>query len=261
MTQPPTISTGPPSSPGGHAPPATTMLEVRDLEVLLGDYQVLWGAHLSVAQGEIVALLGPNGSGKSTLMNSISGLLRPRAGRIVFEDRAIAGEPAHRIVGHGISHVLERRRLFPYLTVRQNVWLGGYHAAARAAREEQFERVSRLFPIIAARATQPAHSLSGGEQQMVAIARGLMARPRLLMIDEPFLGLAPRVVAELTEAIRRINAEGLTVLFIEQNVELALGLASRGYILESGRTILNGTSAELLRSGEVKRIFLGDAAL
>jgi len=233
------------------------MLEVRDLQVLLGDYQVLWGARLAVAPGEIVALLGPNGSGKSTLMNSVSGLLRPRAGRITFEGREIAGEPAYRIVGRGISHVLERRRLFPYLTVRQNVWLGGYHAAARAAREEQFERVTRLFPIIATRAAQSAQSLSGGEQQMVAIARGLMARPRLLMIDEPFLGLAPRVVGELTEAIRRVNAEGLTILFIEQNVELALSIASRGYVLESGRTVVDGRSADLLRSPEVRRIFLG----
>jgi branched-chain amino acid transport system ATP-binding protein len=233
------------------------MLEVRDLEVLLGDYQVLWGTRLVVARGEIVALLGPNGSGKSTLMNSISGLLRPRAGRITFEGRAITGEPAHRIVGRGIGHVLERRRLFPHLTVRQNVWLGGYHPAARAGREEQFERVSRLFPIIGARASQAAHSLSGGEQQMVAIARGLMARPRLLMIDEPFLGLAPRVVEELTQAIKRVNAEGVTILFIEQNVELALSIASRGYVLESGHTVIDGRSADLLRSPEVRRIFLG----
>ena len=234
-----------------------TLLEVRDLQVLLGDYQVLWGTRLAVAQGEIVALLGPNGSGKSTLMNSVSGLLRPRAGTITFDGQPIAGEPAHRIVGRGISHVLERRRLFPYLTVRQNVWLGGYHAGARTGREEQFERVTRLFPIIAARAAQAAHSLSGGEQQMVAIARGLMAHPRLLMIDEPFLGLAPRVVGELTEAIRRVNAEGVTVLFIEQNVELALSIASRGYVLESGRTVIDGRSAELLRSADVRRIFLG----
>ena len=236
---------------------APAMLEVRDLDVLLGDYQALWGARLTVDRGEVVALLGPNGSGKSTLMNTVSGLLRPRAGRVVFEGESIAGEPAHRIVARGISHVLERRRLFPYLTVRQNVWLGGYHAAARADRERQYERVSALFPVIAARASQAAHSLSGGEQQMVAIARGLMARPRLLMIDEPFLGLAPRVVEELTAAIRRINAEGVTVLFIEQNVELALSLASRGFVLESGRTVIDGRSAELLRSPEVRRIFLG----
>ena len=239
------------------APAHASMLEVRELEVLLGDYQVLWGARLAVARGEIVALLGPNGSGKSTLMNSVSGLLRPRAGRITFEGATLTGEPAHRIVGRGISHVLERRRLFPHLTVRQNVWLGGYHPAARRGRAEQFERVTRLFPIIGTRANQAAHSLSGGEQQMVAIARGLMARPRLLMIDEPFLGLAPRVVDELTEAIKRVNADGVTILFIEQNVELALSIASRGFVLESGRTVVDGRSSELQRSPEVRRIFLG----
>ncbi|HEV8583900.1 MAG TPA: ABC transporter ATP-binding protein [Methylomirabilota bacterium] len=233
------------------------MLEVSGLDVLLGDYQALWGAGLAVARGEIVALLGPNGSGKSTLMNSVSGLLRPRTGAILFEGEPIAGLPAHRIVGRGVAHVLERRRLFPYLTVRQNVWLGGYHTAARGAREAEFQRVSELFPVVAARAAQAAHTLSGGEQQMVAIARGLMAQPRLLMIDEPFLGLAPRIVEQLTEAIHRISRDGVTLLFIEQNVELALSIASRGYVLESGRTVIDGPSAALLRSPEVRRIFLG----
>jgi branched-chain amino acid transport system ATP-binding protein len=231
------------------------MLEARALQVMLGDYQALWDARLAVRAGEIVAILGPNGSGKSTLMNTISGLLRPRRGDVLFDSASIAGLPPHRIVPLGISHVLERRRLFPHLTVRQNVWLGGY--AARATRAEQFQRVSELFPIIATRAGQAAHTLSGGEQQMVAIARGMMARPRLLMVDEPFLGLAPRVVEELTAAIRRINAQGVTVLFIEQNVELALGIAQRGYILESGRTVIDGRSEELLHSPEVRRIFLG----
>jgi branched-chain amino acid transport system ATP-binding protein len=225
--------------------------------VLLGDFQVLWGARLAVQAGEIVAILGPNGAGKSTLMNTVSGLARPRRGDVVFDGRPIAGLPAHRIVAHGISHVLERRRLFPYLTVRQNVWLGGYNRAARAARAETLARVTELFPLLGARGDQLAHTLSGGEQQMVAIARGLMARPRLLMVDEPFLGLAPRVVEELTAAIRRINAEGVTIVFIEQNVQLALSIASRGYILESGRTVLDGRSDELLRSPEVRRIFLG----
>src|SRR5581483_11206679 len=150
-----------------------------------------------------------------------------------------------------------RRRLFPYLTVRQNVWLGGWHPAARAARQEQLRWVTGLFPVLQARADQLAHTLSGGEQQVVAIARGLMARPRLLMIDEPFLGLAPRVVDEISEVIRKINREGVTVLFIEQNVERALALAHRGYVLESGRTVLHGRSEELLRSPEVRRIFLG----
>jgi branched-chain amino acid transport system ATP-binding protein len=233
------------------------MLEVRDLDVLLEDYQVLWGAYLEVEEGEIVALLGPNGAGKSTLMNTISGLLRPRAGRIVFRGRSIGGRPAHRVVGEGLSHVLERRRLFPYLTVRQNVLLGAWNPTARAGRDDQLERVARLFPILRERPHQLAHTLSGGEQQMVALARGLMARPRLLMIDEPFLGLAPLIIEQLTDAIRAINRDGVTVLFIEQNVERALSLAHRGYLLESGRTVLAGRSADLLRSSEIRRVFLG----
>jgi branched-chain amino acid transport system ATP-binding protein len=236
---------------------AGLILEARGLDVLLGDYQVLWGARLAVEEGEMVALLGPNGAGKSTLLNAVSGLLRPRAGEIAFRGAPIAGLPAHRIVARGLAHVLERRRLFPYLTVEQNVRLGAWAPAARAGRQAQLERVTRLFPIVAERAGQLAWTLSGGEQQMVAIARGLMAQPRLLMIDEPFLGLAPRVVAQLAEAIRRINREGVTIVFIEQNVELALSLAARGYVLESGRTVLEGRSAELLRSPEVRRIFLG----
>ena len=173
------------------------LLDATSLDVLLGDYQVLWSARCTVAAGEIAALLGPNGAGKSTLLSSISGLLRPRAGEIVFDGRAITTLPAHERVSHGISHVLERRRLFPYLTVRQNVWLGAYHAGARGGRAEQLERVTELFPIIATRANQLAHTLSGGEQQMVALARGLMSRPRLLLIDEPFLGLAPMIVGQL----------------------------------------------------------------
>jgi branched-chain amino acid transport system ATP-binding protein len=233
------------------------MLKAQGLDVLLGDYQVLWSAGLNVGEGEIVALLGPNGAGKSTLMNTISGLLRPRAGEVVFAGRPIAGLPAHRIVRHGVSHVLERRRLFPYLTVRQNVLLGSYNPAARAGREAQLRRVTELFPLIDARADQLAHTLSGGEQQMVAIARGLMARPRLLMIDEPFLGLAPRIVDQITEIMARINREGVAILFIEQHVERALAIAHRGFVLESGRTVLEGRSAELLRSPEVRKVFLG----
>ncbi len=233
------------------------MLAAQGLDVLLGDYQVLWSAHVSVGEGEIVALLGPNGAGKSTLMNTISGLLRPGAGQIEFAGRPIAGLPAHRIVREGISHVLERRRLFPYLTVRQNVLLGAYNPAARAGRAGQLRRVTELFPLIESRANQLAHTLSGGEQQMVAIARGLMAGPRLLMIDEPFLGLAPRIVAQIAEIMTRINREGVAILFIEQHVEHALAIAHRGYVLESGRTVLEGRSAELLRSPEIKKVFLG----
>ena len=241
---------------------APLLLGVEDLDVAYGDFQVLWEAAMEVREGEIVAVLGPNGAGKSTLMNTISGLVAPRGGRITFRGKRIDGLPAHRTVGEGLAHVLERRRLFPFLSVLDNVLLGAHNPVARPHRAETLATVERLFPVIANRRAQLGHTLSGGEQQMVAIARGLMARPRLLMIDEPFLGLAPRVVEELGGLMRRIREEqGIGIVFIEQNVELALRLADRGYILESGRTILNGPSATLLQSAEVKRIFLGDAAL
>jgi branched-chain amino acid transport system ATP-binding protein len=237
-------------------------LEVAKLEVAYGDFQVLWAADLSVMPGEIVAVLGPNGAGKSTLVNTISGLLRPRAGTITFEGKRIDGMPAHRAAGLGIAHVLERRRLFPFLTVEDNARLGAHNPRARAQREETLARLESLLPLLKTRRAQLAHTLSGGEQQMVAIARGLMARPKLLMIDEPFLGLSPKMVQEIGELVRRIRDEqGISVLFIEQNVELSLRLADRGVVLESGRTVLAGPSAELLRSTEVKRIFLGDFAL
>jgi branched-chain amino acid transport system ATP-binding protein len=242
--------------------PSAPLLAVEDLDVAYGDFQVLWQAAMHVDEGEIVAVLGPNGAGKSTLMNSISGLVAPRGGRITFGGIRIDGLPAHKTAGQGLAHVLERRRLFPFLTVRDNVMLGAHSPAARPHRDQTLALVQRLFPVIAARQGQLAHTLSGGEQQMVAIARGLMARPRLLMIDEPFLGLAPKIVEEIGGLMRRIRDEqGIPIVFIEQNVELALRLADRGYILESGRTILNGRSAELLQSAEVKRIFLGDVAL
>jgi branched-chain amino acid transport system ATP-binding protein len=234
------------------------VLEARGLDVLYGDFQILWEAGFRAEAGEMVAILGPNGAGKSTLMNTLSGLIRPRRGSVTFKGRPIGGLPPHRIVGLGVAHVLERRRLFPYMTVRENLLLGGYHPDARARREASLADVERLFPFLRARADQLGHTLSGGEQQMVAIARGLMACPELLMIDEPFLGLAPRIVEQIAEVIRALNRErGLTVVFIEQNVELALRMAHRGYVLESGRTILEGPAASLLGSAEVKRIFLG----
>jgi branched-chain amino acid transport system ATP-binding protein len=240
----------------------TPLLAVEDLDVAYGDFQVLWEAVMHVGEGEIVAVLGPNGAGKSTLVNTVSGLLAPRGGRVWFRGQRIDGLPPHRIAGEGLAHVLERRRLFPFLTVLDNVLLGAHNPAARPHRPQTLARVERLFPVVTSRKGQLAHTLSGGEQQMVAIARGLMARPRLLMIDEPFLGLAPRVVEEIGPLMRRIREdEGISIVFIEQNVELALRLADRGYILESGRTILTGPSAELLQSAEVKRIFLGDVAL
>jgi branched-chain amino acid transport system ATP-binding protein len=234
------------------------LLEAQGLNVLYGDYQILWDVSFRAPEGEVIAILGPNGSGKSTLMNTLSGLLRSRTGAISFRGARIDGVPPHNIVGRGLAHVLERRRLFPYLTVRENLLLGAYHPSAKARRQETLADVEALFPRLRERRGQPAGTLSGGEQQMVAIARGLMARPTLLMIDEPFLGLAPRVIEQIAGVISSINRErGITVVFIEQNVELALRMAHRGYILESGRAILEGPSADLLASTEVKRIFLG----
>jgi branched-chain amino acid transport system ATP-binding protein len=234
------------------------MLRVERLSVAYGDFQVLWDVSLEVHAGEVVALLGPNGAGKSTLLNSVSGLVRPRHGRIEFDGRRVDGLPAHQRVGLGLAHVLERRRLFPYLTVRQNLLLGAYHAGAKRYRAESLAWVEALFPRLRERQDQLAHTLSGGEQQMAAIGRGLMARPRFLLVDEPTLGLAPRVVTEILDVLRRINREqGITVLFIEQNVELALSVAHRGYILESGHVLLAGAADALLASEEVRRVFLG----
>ena len=236
-------------------------LAVEELDVAYGDFQVLWQANLRVQPGEIVALLGPNGAGKSTLMNTISGLIKPVAGSITFEGKRIDALPAHRTAGEGIAHVLERRRLFPFLTVEDNILLGAHNPRARPLRDETLARVEALFPFLKSRRTQLAHTLSGGEQQMVAIARGIMALPKLLMVDEPFLGLAPMMVEQIGALMQRVRDEqGISIVFIEQNVELALNLADRGYILESGRTILDGPSVELLQSAEVKRIFLGDFA-
>ena len=233
------------------------MLKVTDVEVSYGDYQVVWGVSLDVKAGEVVSLLGPNGSGKSTIFNTISGLLKPKAGTIEFEGERIDREPSHKIVGRGLSHILERRRVFPYLSVKQNLWLGGYNPQAKAHRDDTLEEVYGLFPRLRERKDQLAHSLSGGEQQMLALGRGLMSRPKLLMVDEPFLGLSPAVAKEMTDALARINDTGVSVLFIEQNVQVALSMSHRGYILESGRLVLSGESETLLKSDEIKRIFLG----
>lgn len=233
------------------------MLKVSNLEVSYGDYQVIWGVSLAVDTGEVVSLLGPNGSGKSTIFNTISGLLQPKAGTIEFEGERIDRRPSYQIVRRGLSHVLERRRVFPYLSVHQNLWLGGYHADARSQRQQTLQEVYQLFPRLRERESQLAHSLSGGEQQMLALGRGLMSRPRLLMVDEPFLGLSPTVVREMMQVFRRINNGGVSILFIEQNVQVALSMSNRGYILESGRLVLAGESQDLLKSEEVKRVFLG----
>jgi branched-chain amino acid transport system ATP-binding protein len=233
------------------------LLEVENLEVAYGDYQVVWGVSLAVAAGESVALLGPNGSGKSTVVNTISGLLPAKAGDIRFNGVSLVGRPTHARAPLGIAHVLERRRVFPHLTVQQNLLLGAWHSAARAARGETAQRIFGLFPRLLERQNQLARTLSGGEQQMLAIGRGLMALPRLLMVDEPFLGLAPQVAQQLQSVFETLKSEGMAILFIEQNVRLALSMAGRGYILEGGRLAIAGPADTLVDSPEVRRIFLG----
>lgn len=233
------------------------MLRVQDLEVKYGDFQALWGVSLEVREGEVVCLLGPNGAGKSTLISAVSGLIKPSKGRIEFRGERIDGLPTHEIVTRGLSQVMEQRRLFPYLSVEKNLVLGSFQKQARAQRAQSLEWVFELFPILRERRNQLAYSLSGGEQQMAAIARGLMSRPQFLMVDEPFLGLAPIVVQTILNIIKRINGEGVTILFIEQNVQLALGASHRGYLLESGHLVAGGAAAELLDSEMVRKVYLG----
>jgi branched-chain amino acid transport system ATP-binding protein len=230
---------------------------VQALQVAYGDFQVLWGISLEVGAGEVVCLLGPNGAGKSTIMNAITGLVPRRAGSVSFEGHDLAAVPTHEMVGRGIAHVLERRRLFPTLTVRQNLLLGAHHRSARAQREERLAWVEQLFPLLVERREQHAGLMSGGEQQIVAIARGLMSQPRLLMIDEPFLGLSPTAVDRIVDTIQRVNRSGVAVLFTEQNVQLALSVSNRGYVVESGRIAVQGRGDELLDHELVRRVYLG----
>ncbi|MBM3531295.1 MAG: ABC transporter ATP-binding protein [Alphaproteobacteria bacterium] len=233
------------------------MLRIEALEVVYGDFQVLWGVSLQVRAGEVVCLLGPNGAGKSTIMNATTALVPRHAGRVSFRGEDLAGIPTHGLVARGLAHVLERRRLFPTLTVRQNLLLGGFNPAARAHRSESLVWVESVLPFLVERKDQLAGTLSGGEQQMVAIARGLMARPSLLMIDEPFLGLSPRVIDEILAIVERINRQGVAVLFTEQNVQLALSISKRGYLLESGRILLEGSGREMLEHETVRKVYLG----
>ena len=233
------------------------LLNIKNIDVAYDDYQVIWNVSLSVKEGEIVALLGPNGSGKSTVLNSISGLIKIKNGEIDFNNIPIHKFETYKRVGVGISHVLERRRVFPYLTVLQNLLLGAYHEKAKAERDKSLQDVYNFFPKLKDRSSQIANTMSGGEQQMLAIGRGLMGMPKLLMVDEPFLGLAPLVIEDLKLIFKKIAERGIAILFVEQNVRLALSMANRGYILESGRLVIDGASKDLVDSKEVKRVFLG----
>ena len=236
---------------------SSPLLEIKDLQVSINENIILKNLNLSVNKGEIHAIMGPNGSGKSTILNSISGLIKIKSGEINFNKIQINKYETYQRVGVGISHVLERRRVFPYLTVLQNLLLGAYHEKAKTEREKSLQDIYNFFPKLKDRSNQIANTMSGGEQQMLAIGRGLMGMPKLLMVDEPFLGLAPLVIEDLKLIFKKIAERGIAILFVEQNVRLALSMANRGYILESGRLVIDGASKDLVDSKEVKRVFLG----
>ncbi len=235
-----------------------SLLEVDDVAVRYGAVQALRGVSLTVEEGEIVTLLGANGAGKTTTLRTVSSLLRPVTGAVRFEGRRVDTLPAHQVVGIGIGHVPEGRRVFPTMTVQENLQMGAYRD--RKHVKEDSERMLEMFPVLAERRKQDAGTLSGGEQQMLAIGRALMGRPRLLLLDEPSMGLAPLIVARIFEIIRQINADGTTVLLVEQNASQALRLATRGYVLANGEIVLEGTAKELLADPAVRSAYLGEGA-
>jgi branched-chain amino acid transport system ATP-binding protein len=237
----------------------SVLLELRDLDVLYGKRRALAGVSLTVARGEIVALLGANGAGKSTTLRAVSGLVRPARGRVVYGGRDLARMSADAIVAAGIGHVPEGREIFTAFTVEENLRVGG-HLATASAVVAGLDRAFTLFPILRERRRQLAGTLSGGEQQMLAIARALMASPRLLLLDEPSLGLAPLLAREIFRVIRQINEGGVTILLVEQNARRALGLAHRGYVLETGRLVAAGVAAALAADPRIRSAYLGLAA-
>ena len=234
------------------------LLNIKNIDVLYDDFQVIWDVSINVDKGEMVALLGPNGSGKSTILNTISNLVEHRNGTINFENNLISNIPTYRRTELGISHVLERRRVFPHLTVKQNLLLGAWHPKAKDELSNSLEKIYKIFPKLETRSNQLAKTMSGGEQQMLAIARGMMGLPKLLMVDEPFLGLSPLVMKDLIKIFKNIVNEGISILFVEQNVRLALSMADRGYVLESGRLVIDGKSEDLIDNEKVTKVFLGN---
>jgi len=233
------------------------MLELHELQVAYGAAPALWGVSLEVRTGELLCVVGPNGAGKTTLINSIAGIQRVRGGRIVFEGRDITALAPHRFCEAGIAIVPEGRRLFTGMSVLENLELGSYLPAAKNQRRQSLDSVLALFPPLKQKLASPAGELSGGQQQMVAIARALMARPRLLLLDEPSLGLSPLIVHDMFAAIRRINAEGMSVLLVEQNVVMAMEVSTRAYVLEEGRIVAEGAPDDLLARPEIQRAYLG----
>jgi len=234
------------------------LLDIKNIDVLYDDFQVIWDVSINVEKAEMVALLGPNGSGKSTILNTISNLVEHKKGSITFDNTLISNIPTYRRTELGISHVLERRRVFPHLTVKQNLLLGAWHPKAKEELLNSLSKVYQIFPKLETRSDQLAKTMSGGEQQMLAIARGMMGLPKLLMVDEPFLGLSPMVMKDLIKIFKNIVAEGISILFVEQNVRLALSMADRGYVLESGRLVIDGKSEDLVDNEKVTKVFLGN---
>ena len=233
------------------------MLKVEHIDVFYGDLQVLWDVSFEVHAGEIVVLLGANGAGKSTTLKTISSLLRPQKGSISFEGSRLDGVPAHQIIEFGIAHVPEGRRLFPEMTVEENLITGALKSEAKVKRNDTMESVYDLFPRLRERRKQNAGTLSGGEQQMLAVGRGLMSLPKLLMFDEPSLGLAPILVSEIFHMVENVRKQGVTVMLVEQNVKNTLAMCDRAYILENGRITMTGTSKELLNNDHIKQAYLG----
>jgi len=233
------------------------MLVVDDLEVFYGDVRALDGVSLEVAEGATVAIVGANGAGKTTLIRTIAGMLRPARGRVMLRGADITGLPSHRVCNLGVGQVAEGRQVFPTLTVLENLEMGALLPRARAGQAQNLDRVFALFPKLAERRSQAAGTLSGGEQQMLAIGRCLMGKPDLVMFDEPSLGLAPAIVQDVLKTIRDLNRDGLTCVLVEQNVAVSLKLASRAYVLENGRVTLTGTGEELLADDRVRQAYLG----
>ena len=233
------------------------MLAIRKLNFAYGDLKVLWDVDLEVKQGEIVTVVGSNGAGKSTILKNVSRLVRPSSGTLSFLGQDLGHLKSHEVVGLGVVQVPEGRRIFPELTVLENLRMGSYVKATRPDRERNVERAFTLFPRLKERSRQLGGTMSGGEQQMLAIARGLMANPKLLLLDEPSLGLSPLLVGNIFQIIQEINKQGTTILLVEQNVYQSLHISHRAYVLETGRVVLSGTGAELLDNAHVKKAFLG----
>ncbi|MGJ7919347.1 ABC transporter ATP-binding protein [Neobacillus sp. LXY-4] len=233
------------------------MLKVDNINVYYGNIQALKGVSLEINQGEIVTLIGANGAGKSTLLKTISGLLKPKQGEILYENVSLGGKPAQTVVKRGISHVPEGRRVFANMSVEENLELGAFLRNDKAGIQEDFEKVFHLFPRLKERSKQQAGTLSGGEQQMLAMGRAMMARPKLLLLDEPSMGLAPILVKTIFNIIKQINKDGTTILLVEQNANMALSIANRAYVIETGRVVLSGTAEELNASDQIKSAYLG----